>query len=104
MAHVETVFMELPEVMRKFCTDFVYRKWQSTYEEYSYFIKALPYYLIRSQYLNLYDELTQEIVSNKLRKAVYDFDCKSKLLLHNSDMDDIEKANDIKSIIEELLV
>lgn len=104
LAHVETVFMELPEVMRKFCIDFVYRKWQNTYEEYSYFIKALPYYLIRSQYLNLYDELTQEIVSNKLRKVVYDFDCKSKLLLYNSDMDDIEKANDIKSIIEAFLV
>lgn len=103
LAHVETVFMEVPEVMRKFCKDFAYQEWHNTYDEYSYFIKALPYYLTRSQYLNLYDELTQEINSNELRQAVYKFDCKSKVLLHNNDMDDIEKANDIKSIIVELL-
>ena len=77
---------------------------KQSYDKYSYFIKALPYYLIRSQHLNLYDELTQEIASSKLRQVVYDFDYKSKLLLHNSNMDDIEKANDIKSMIEGLLV
>lgn len=104
LAHVETVFMEVPEVMRKFCKEFVYREWKNTYDEYFYFVKVLPYYLIRSQYLNLYDELTQKITSNKLRQAVYDFDCKSKLLLHNSNVDDIEKANDLKSMIEGLLV
>ena len=103
MAHVETVFMEVPEVMRKFCKGFVYREWQNTYDEYSYFIKALPYYLIRSQYLSLYDELTQHIIPNELRQAAYDFGCKSKFLLHDNNMDDIEKANYIKSMIVELL-
>ena len=73
LAHVETVFMEVPEVMRKFCKGFVYREWKNTYDEYSYFIKALPYYLIRSQYLSLYDELTQHIIPNELRQAAYDF-------------------------------
>ncbi len=103
LAHVETVFMEVPEVMRKFCKGFVYREWKNTYDEYSYFIKALPYYLIRSQYLSLYDELTQHIIPNELRQAAYDFGCKSKFLLHDNDMDDIEKANYIKSMIVGLL-
>lgn len=103
LAHVETVFMEVPEVMRKFCKGFVYREWKNTYDEYSYFIKALPYYLIRSQYLSLYDELTQHIIPNELRQAAYNFGCKSKFLLHDNDMDDIEKANYIKSMIVGLL-
>lgn len=32
LAHVETVFIEVPEVMKKFCKDFVYREWQNTYD------------------------------------------------------------------------
>ena len=102
IAHVETIFMEVPDVMKEFCENFVLRKWHKIEYGYSYFIKALPYYLIRSQYLDLYDELTQKIISKDLRQAVYDFDSKSKLLLHNKSMDDIEKANEIKNVIEEL--
>lgn len=102
VAHVETIFMEVPEVMKEFCENFVLRKWHKIEYGYSYFIKALPYYLIRSQYLNLYEELTQKIISKELKQAVYDFDSESKFLLHNKCMDDIEKANVIKNMIEEL--
>lgn len=102
VAHVETIFMEVPDVMKEFCKNFVLRKWHKIEYGYSYFIKALPYYLIRSQYLNLFDELTQKIISSELRQAVYDFDSESKFLLHNKCMDDIEKANKIKNMIEEL--
>ncbi len=102
VAQVETVFMEVPKVMKEFCVNFVLKKWHKIEYGYSYFIKALPYYLSRSQYLSIFDELTPKMLSNELRQAVYDFDNKSKLLLHNANMTDIEKANDIKCMIEEL--
>lgn len=102
VAHVETIFMEVPDVMKEFCENFVIRKWHKIEYGYSYFIKALPYYLIRSQYLGIYDELTQKMVSKELRQAVYDFDNESKFLLHNKYIDDIEKVNKIKNMIEEL--
>ncbi len=102
VANTETIFMEVPDVMREFCKNFAQKRWHKIEYGYSYFIKALPYYLIRSQYLNIFDELTQKIIFNELKQAVYDFDSKSKFLLHNKYMNDIEKANDIKGIIEKL--
>lgn len=102
VAHVETIFMEVSDVMKDFCEKFVLRKWHKIEYGYFYFIKALPYYLVRSQYLNLFDELTQKIISSELRQAVYGFDNESKFLLQNKYMDDIEKANVIKNMIEEL--
>ncbi len=102
IAHTETIFMEAPELMREFCNKFVEKSWHKMEDKYSYFIKALPYYLIRSQYLNVFDEFTKNIIPNELRQAVYDFDRRSKELLHNRFMDDIEKADKIKSMIEQL--
>ncbi len=104
IAHVETAFMEVPEVIKEFCENFVLKKWHKIEYGYSYFIKALPYYLIRSQYLNIFEELTPKIISIELRQAVYNFDNKSKFLLHNEYMDDIQKANNIKNMIEELFL
>lgn len=102
IAHTETIFMEVPEIMKEFCESFIQKKWHRIEYGYSYFIKALPYYLIKSQYLNLFDELTPKIISNELRQAVYNFDNESKFLLHNKYIDDIEKANVIKNMVEEL--
>lgn len=60
IAHVETIFMEVPDIMKEFCKNFAREKWHRIEYGYSYFIKALPYYLIRSQYLNIFDELTKK--------------------------------------------
>ena len=102
IANMETVFMKVPEAMKEFCENFVQKRWHKIEYGYSYFIKTLPYYLIRSQYINLFDELTQKIICSELRQAVYDFDNESKFLLHIKYMDDIEKANSLKNMIEEL--
>lgn len=103
IAHIETVFMEAKDVMSKFCKDFVHIKWHKTEDGYYDFIKALPYYLIRSQYLGIFDVLTSEIACNELRVAVYEFDDVSKQLIKNTYMDDVEKADVIKNMIEKLL-
>ncbi len=102
IANIETVFIKVPERMREFCVNFVYTEWYKMEYGYSHFIKALPYYLIRSQYLNLFEDLTQKIECDELRKAVYDFDNTSKCLLNNTNIDDIKKADIIKNLIEEL--
>lgn len=100
IGHTETVFMEVQKVMMKFCSNFVNRKWHKL--EFVYFIKALPYYLIRSQYLSIYNELTPKIECKKLREAVYEFDKISRQLLDNGNMNDIQKANIIKEKIKKL--
>lgn len=104
IANGETVFMKVPEIMKEFCENFVYTKWHKMEYGYFHFIKALPYYLIRSQYLKIFKELTQKIVSDELRKVVYDFDSISKRLLNDTNMEDIRKADIIKNMIEELFV
>lgn len=103
IAHVETVFMEVPEIMNKFCNNFVSKKWSELEYGYSYFIKELPYYLIRSQYLNIFDDLTKEIRNNELKDTVFIFDKESKHLLHNNKISDREKANVIADLIVKLL-
>lgn len=102
IANKETVFIKAPEIMKEFCENFVHTKWHRIEYGYSYFIKALPYYLIRSQYLNIFENLTKKIESDELRKAVYDFDNISKCLLNDTNMKDIKKADIIKKMIEEL--
>lgn len=39
VANMETVFIEVPEVMKEFCENFVLRKWHKIEYGYSYFIK-----------------------------------------------------------------
>ena len=50
LGHIETVFMENTDVMKEFCENFVHIQWHKIEYGYSYFIKALPYYLVRSNY------------------------------------------------------
>lgn len=103
IAHVETIFMEVPEIMNKFCNNFVSKEWNEMEYGYSYFIKELPYFLIRSQYLNIFDDLTKEIRNDELKDAVFIFDKESKYLLHNNKISDREKANVIANLIVKLL-
>ena len=102
VAHVETASMEDTGVAKEFCKNFVRKKWHKIEYGYSYFIKALPYYLVRSNYLGMFDELTKEIMCNELRTTVYEFDEKSKQLIENSNMQEADKANIIKDMIEKL--
>ena len=102
IAHIETVFMEVFEIMSTFCNNFVHKRWHRMEYGYQYFMIGLPYYLVRSQYLQLYDNLTKKIECEELRKTVYDFDKDSKLLLDNKNINDIEKANIIKERVKKL--
>lgn len=102
LGHIETVFMEDTDVMKEFCENFVHKQWHKIEYGYSYFIKALPYYLVRSNYLSVFNEFTEKIVCSELRTAVYEFNKTSKCLVQNSDMKDIDKANVIKTMIEKL--
>lgn len=102
VAHIETVFMENAVVMKKFCEDFVCKKWHRIEGGYSYFVKALPYYLVRSNFLKIFEDSTRKIVSDELRAAVYEFDKVSKELNRNDEMQEIDKANVIKEMIVKL--
>lgn len=102
VAHIETVFLETPDVMNTFCQNFAHKKWNKNKYGYSYFIKILPYYLVRANYLNIFAKLTEEIISNELKLAVYEFDKTSKHLFQNSNFSEIEKANKIRDIIVKL--
>lgn len=104
VAHEETIFMEDTDVTKEFCENFVRKKWHRIEYGYSYFIKALPYYLIRSNYLGIFDELTKEIVCIELRTAVYEFNETSKQLIQKNNMQDVDKALVIKDMIENLFV
>lgn len=102
VAHVETVFMENTDIMKTFCENFVSKKWHKIEYGYSYFIKALPYYLVRSNFLGIFDKLTMKIMCNELKIAVYEFNQVSKHLIQNDDIHEIDKANIIKGMIEKL--
>lgn len=102
LGHIETVFMENTDVMKEFCENFVHKQWHKIEYGYSYFIKALPYYLVRSNYLDVFNEFTEKIVCSELRVAVYEFNETSNCLVQNRDMKDIDKANVIKTMIEKL--
>lgn len=103
IAHYETVYMEVPEVMKDFCENFVCRNWDEIEYGYSCFIKELPYYLIRSQYLNIYDVLTSRISNDEFKQAVHNFDKVSRKLLLDTKIDDEEKAKKIAVLIEKFL-
>lgn len=102
VAHKETVFMENVDVVKKFCEDFVCKKWHRIEGGYSYFIKALPYYLARAEFLEIFEELTRKIICDELRMAVYEFAKVSKELFQNDEMQEIDKANIIKEMIVKL--
>ena len=103
IGHLETVFMEVPKKAQEFCQSFSCAKWEKDQSHYIYFVKSLPYYLARSQYLGIFEELTIKIECKELKEAVYEFDYTSKQLLGNEYMDDIQKANIIKEKINKLL-
>lgn len=100
IAHIETVFMEIDEIMKVFCNNFVQKNWHKIDCGYSYFIKGLPYYLVRANHLNVFDELTKKIKCRELREATYDFDSESKQLFNNKKYTDIEKAQIIREKIK----
>ena len=102
IAHIETVFMEVPEVMKEFCVNFVNRKWHRIEGGYIEFIKALPYYLIRAGYINVFEELTPNIQCDELRNAVYEFNYISEELFKNNGLTDMEKASIVKDMIVKL--
>lgn len=100
IAHIETVFMEVDEIMKKFCENFVRRNWHKIDYGYSYFIKELPYYLTRANYLNIFDELTREIRCEELKLATYNFDKESRRLYSDNSITDEKKARIIRDKIE----
>lgn len=102
IAHIETIHMENQKVMMEFCENFVDKRWDRVEYGYSYFIKALPYYIVRAQYLNVFEQLTDRIISDELRHAVKNFSNTSHELLRAKKMTDIEKAKKIEAMIREL--
>lgn len=102
IANIETAFMEVENIMKKFCEKFVHKKWHRIEGGYSYFIKALPYYLAYSRYLNCFDEFTRYIEFQELRSAVLDFYKVSNNLLQDKKLQDIDKALVIKDMIKKL--
>ena len=102
IAHIETVFLEVEDIMKDFCENFVHKNWHKIEYGYSYFIKALPYYLIRANYLKIFDKLTKEIKCEELRIATYDFDKESRRLYSDNSITDFDKARIIRTQIEYL--
>lgn len=102
IAHKETVFMEVKEIMRQFCIDFSNQNWEEQDGGYSYFIKALPYYIVRSQYMGLFEELTEKISCKELKEAVYKFALLSRELYEQTEKSDIEKRDCIEEQIVKL--
>ena len=98
LANKYTVFMDDIKEIKEFCEKVIYMKWNDVDFDYSYFIKSLPYFLIESQYLNIYDKLLKHLRID-LRNVVLEFDKMSKYLLFNEEMDDMEKASNIKELI-----
>lgn len=102
IAHIETVFMEVPSVMRKFCENFINRQWQNIVGGYSYFVKALPYFIVRARYLGCFEKLAEQIMCRELRNAVYEFESVSYGLLNNDMFTENEKAMIIKDKVKKL--
>lgn len=98
LANKYTVFMDDVKEIKEFCEKIIYFKWNTVNSDYSYFIKSLPYFLIESQYLNIYDELINHL-SSDIREIVLEFDKISRNLLSNVKMEDIEKAGIIRGLI-----
>lgn len=98
IANKYTVFMDDTKEIKEFCEKVIILKWNDEDFDYSYFIKSLPYFLIESQYLNIYDELIKHL-SSDIKKIVLEFDKMSRNLLSDANMKDIEKAVKIRELI-----
>lgn len=98
LANKYTVFMDDAKEIKEFCEKLIHFKWNTVDSDYSYFIKRLPYFLIESQYLNIYDELIKHL-SSDIREIVLEFDKMSRYLLSDTNMKDIEKAVKIRELI-----
>lgn len=57
------------------------------------------YFLVRSHYLDVFEDLTDKIQYKQLRDATYEFDLLSKQLLDDCQMEEKEKAREIKKKI-----
>ena len=101
VAHMETVFMEETDTMKDFCQEFVKIKWHRMEYGYQRFIKAASYFIVRSRYLENFDELVSTIQFDKLRKVIIELDEISKSL-YNKNMKEHEKAMIVKEIINGL--
>ncbi len=102
ISHIETVHMEVPEIMLEFCNKFSHEKWYEIEYAYSYFIKKLPYFLARAKYLDKLDDFIEQIRYNELKEAVIKFNVVSDELYKNKDSKEIEKAMTIRKMIDEL--
>lgn len=91
--------MEDTEIMNTFCRNFVNTNWHRVYGGYQDYIKQLPYFLVRSHYLDVFEDLTDKIQYKQLRDATYEFDLLSKQLLDDCQMEEKEKAREIKKKI-----
>lgn len=103
IAHKDTVFMEDVNVMKKFCFEFVRTDWLYIEDGYMHFIKGLAYYLVRSEYLNILEEMSQRITCKELRKEIHEIDILSQELFARKDISDMEKANFIRKHIKNVL-
>lgn len=99
IAHVDTVKMEDTNIMNTFCRNFVITEWHKMYGGYQDYIKALPYFLVRSHYLDKFEDLTNMIRCKELKDATYEFDLLSKQLMADCRVEEIEKAREIKKRI-----
>ena len=82
------------------CLEMWRKNWHKNDCGYSYFIKALPYFLARANYLKIFDKLTKEIKCEELKIATYDFDRESRKLYNDNNITEEEKANIIRGRIE----
>lgn len=104
VAHIETVFIEDYRTMKEFCENFVNKRWEKIEYGYSYFVKALPYYIVRARYINEYESLTEQICCKEIRYATMDFKRGSEELFNNEDMTEKEKSKVIEGMIRKLFV
>lgn len=102
ISHRETVFMESQATMKQFCITFSEKRWENMDGGYCYFIKALPYYIVRSQYMGLFENLTEIIHCKELKTAVYRFAMLSQKLYEKTEKSDIEKRDCIEEQIVKL--
>ena len=101
-SHKETVFAESQDVMKQFCIIFSQKRWENMDDGYFYFVKALPYYIVRSQYMGMFEEMTEKISCKELKEAVYKFALLSQELYEKTEKSDIEKRDCIEKQIVKL--
>lgn len=102
ISHKETVFIESQDVMKQFCIIFSQKRWENMDDGYFYFMKSLPYYIVRSQYMGMFEKLTEKISCKELKEAVYKFALLSQELYEQTEKSDIEKRDCIEKQIVKL--